>query len=60
MPCPYLKEVVMLYCQACPFHKGVPLDRLASAGPCLALEYWQCPIYREARERALQERRVAT
>jgi hypothetical protein len=60
MSCPYLKEVLMLYCEACPYHKGVPFDRLASVSPCIALEYKQCPIYLEARQRALPERRVGS
>ena len=48
MTCPYLKEVVMLYCDACPFKKMVPLDHLVSASPCLALEYQACPHFIEA------------
>ncbi len=48
MTCPYLKEVVMLYCDACPFKKMVPLDHLVSASPCLAQDYQSCRHYLEA------------
>jgi hypothetical protein len=48
MTCPYLKEVVMLYCDACPFKKMVPLDHLVSASPCLALEFQACRHFLEA------------
>jgi hypothetical protein len=47
MSCPYLKEVVMLYCDAFPIKKMIPLDRLVSANPCLAQEFDHCPLYRE-------------
>jgi hypothetical protein len=45
MPCPHLKEVVMLYCDAFPVKKMVPLDKLVSADPCLTCNYERCPIY---------------
>lgn len=48
MTCPYLKEVVMLYCDACPFKKMVPLDHLVSASPCLALDFQSCLHFLEA------------
>jgi hypothetical protein len=51
MTCPYLKEVVMLHCEACPFSKMLPLDRIASASPCLAPDYVACSIYRETAKR---------
>ena len=47
MSCPYLKEVVMLYCGACPIKKMIPLDRLVSASPCLAPNYNECRIFLE-------------
>ncbi len=54
MSCPYLKEVVMLFCQAYPVKKMVPLDRIASANPCLAHDFEACPLFQEvlARMRA--------
>ncbi len=47
LTCPYLKEVVMLYCDACAYRKMVPLNHLASASPCLVPDYKQCPLYLE-------------
>lgn len=47
MPCPHLKEVVMLFCDAYPVKKMLPLDRIATADPCLG-EYGMCPLFREA------------
>jgi hypothetical protein len=54
MSCPYLKEVVMLYCQAYPIKKPVPLDRIVSAEPCLGGAFETCPLYKDvlARMRA--------
>ncbi len=48
MPCPYLREVVMLYCDAYPIKKMVPLDKLVTAGPCLAQEFRVCPFFQSA------------
>lgn len=45
MPCPHLKEVVMVYCDAFPVKKMVPLDRLVSADPCLTQHFGRCPFY---------------
>jgi hypothetical protein len=47
MSCPYLKEVVMLYCQAYPVKKLIPLDRIASAEPCLGHEFESCPLFKD-------------
>jgi hypothetical protein len=47
MSCPYLKEVVMFYCQAYPVKKLVPLDRIASADPCLGHDYEACPLFKD-------------
>ncbi|HEX7581104.1 MAG TPA: hypothetical protein VF580_13995 [Thermoanaerobaculia bacterium] len=47
MTCPHLKEVVMLYCDACSFKKMVPLAHLASASPCLAQEFKSCLLYKD-------------
>jgi hypothetical protein len=52
MPCPYLKEVVMLYCDAFPIKKMVPLDRLVSTNPCIAHDFKNCPLFRGADEPA--------
>ena len=41
----------MLYCQAYPVRKMVPLDRLASASPCVGGEFQQCPLFEELSRR---------
>jgi len=49
MTCPFLKEVVMLYCDAYAVKKMVPLDRLVSTEPCLSTRSWcTCPLFQEA------------
>jgi len=50
MPCPYLKEVVMLYCDAYQIKKMVPLDRLVSVSPCQGEGFVGCPLFKEAEE----------
>ena len=47
MSCPHLKEVVMLFCDAYPVKKMLPLDRIATAHPCLGRDFEQCPLFRE-------------
>lgn len=37
----------MLYCQAYPVKKLVPLDRIASADPCLGHDYEACPLFKD-------------
>jgi len=51
MSCPHLREVVMLFCQTHPVRKMVPLDRLASANPCLGGDFQQCPAFKDLSER---------
>jgi hypothetical protein len=46
MACPYLREAVMLSCDACPMKKMLPLDRIATATPCLD-EFHNCPVFKE-------------
>lgn len=46
MACPYLKEVVMLFCDAYCVKKMLPLDRIATANPCLG-EFNGCPLFQE-------------
>ena len=46
MSCPHLKEVVMLFCDGYPVKKMLPLDRIASAHPCLG-KFEQCPMFVE-------------
>lgn len=60
MACPYLREAVMLSCDACPIRKMLPLDRIATANPCLG-EFQNCPVFKEvvARLSAAQDRPAA-
>jgi hypothetical protein len=50
MACPHLKEVVMLFCDAYPVKKMLPLDRIATADPCLGA-FHCCPLFREGQAR---------
>jgi hypothetical protein len=51
MACPHLKEVVMLFCDAYPARKMLPLDRIVTADPCLG-QFLGCPVYQECRARS--------
>jgi hypothetical protein len=37
----------MLFCQAYPVKKMVPLDRIASANPCLGQDFQACPLFQD-------------
>ena len=50
MACPYLKEVVMLTCEATSVRKMLPLDRLVTGQPCVG-EFHDCPFFREVMTR---------
>jgi hypothetical protein len=61
MTCPYLKEVVMLYCDAYAVKKMVPLDRLVSTEPCLSTEGWpRCPLFHDTQPETPSDARPAT
>jgi hypothetical protein len=47
MGCPYLEEVVMLFCRAYPVKKPLPRDRVATSSPCLDAGFERCPFYQE-------------
>ncbi len=51
MGCPYLREVVMVYCDALPQKKPVPADRLANSGHCACAGFQSCPVFLEAMAR---------
>jgi len=59
MSCPYLKEVVMLFCDAYPVKKMVPLDRIATAQPCLGHDFEACPMFRELMARIAAQQAAA-
>ncbi|MEI6667842.1 MAG: hypothetical protein WCP29_06780 [Acidobacteriota bacterium] len=60
MACPYIKEVVMLYCQAYPVKKLVPLDRIASADPCFSHDFEACPLFKDVVSRIRSSTQRAT
>ena len=41
----------MLYCQAYPVKKLIPLDRIASAEPCLGQQFDSCPLFKDVMTR---------
>ena len=45
--CPFLKEVVMIYCDACPSRKLLPRNQVVSMGPCSSTDFHTCPLFRE-------------
>ena len=45
--CPFLKEVVMIYCDACPSRKLLPRNQVVSMGPCSGTSFTTCPLFRE-------------
>ncbi len=53
MPCPYLTEVTMVFCQASPQKKLIPSDRISTASACEGDGFTACALYREALSRAL-------
>lgn len=52
MSCPYLKEISMVFCRAYPVKKPVPIDRVTTASTCEGETFKECPLFREALERA--------
>ncbi len=47
MGCPFLEEVVMLFCRAYPVKKPLPRDRVVTSSPCLDAGFEHCPLYQE-------------
>jgi hypothetical protein len=45
--CPYLRKVVMVFCEAYPVKKMVPLERVKSPSPCFGTQFEQCPLFAE-------------
>jgi hypothetical protein len=45
--CPFLKEVVMIYCDACRSRKLLPRNQVVSLGPCSSADFTACPLFRE-------------
>ena len=53
MTCPYLKEVAMVFCRACPVKKLVPIDHVSTASRCEGEAFKTCPLFQEALARTL-------
>jgi hypothetical protein len=45
--CPFLKEVVMIYCDACSARKLLPRNQVVSMGPCASTDFATCPLFLE-------------
>jgi hypothetical protein len=54
MTCPYLKEVAMVFCRACPVKKLVPLDHVTTASRCEGESFKSCPLFQEALARTFR------
>jgi hypothetical protein len=54
MTCPYLKEVAMVFCRACPVKKLVPIDHVTTASRCEGEAFKTCPLFKEALARTYQ------
>jgi hypothetical protein len=54
MTCPYLREVAMVFCKACPVRKLVPLDHVTTASRCEGDAFKSCPLFQEAVARTCQ------
>jgi hypothetical protein len=47
MPCPFLEEIVMVYCRAYPVRKLVPKHQITTTSPCTGEGYTQCSLFKE-------------
>ena len=45
--CPFLGEMVVVYCQAYPVRKPVPKHQITANNPCAGQRYKQCPFFSE-------------
>lgn len=52
--CPFLKEVAMLYCAACPQRKLLPRNQVVSMGPCTSRDFTKCALYLDMTRRAFE------
>jgi hypothetical protein len=48
MSCPYLEEVVMVYCRAYPVKKLIPRSQSLAGTRCLGDCFDRCPFFQEA------------
>jgi hypothetical protein len=47
MPCPFLEEIVMVYCEAYPVRKLVPKHQITTESLCAGDGYKACPFFKE-------------
>jgi hypothetical protein len=47
MTCPFLEEVMMVYCRAYPVRKLVPKHGITTDSPCMCEGYAGCPFFKE-------------
>jgi hypothetical protein len=45
--CPYLREVVMVFCEAYPVKKMVPLERVTTPSHCFGTNFDGCALFAE-------------
>jgi len=49
--CPYLKEAVMIFCEAYPVKKMLPLERVKRSSRCLGKDFGECSLFAEVAAR---------
>ncbi len=60
MPCPFLEEIVMVYCRAYPVRKPVPKHQITTGSPCMGEGYKACPFFQEIMARLESASREGT
>lgn len=53
--CPFLREVVMVYCRAYPVRKLIPKHQITSGSLCMGEGYMVCPFFKEIMARLTPE-----
>ncbi len=56
--CPFLEELIVAYCTACPVRKMLPIDQLVSQNPC-ETDYKSCAIFKEFLMKKNKEEKMA-
>ena len=46
-PCPFLGEMVVMFCQAYPVRKPVPKHLITASNPCAGKGYKGCPFFKD-------------
>lgn len=47
LTCPFLEEILMVYCRAYPVRKLVPKHQVTTGSPCMGEGYMGCPFFKE-------------